>query len=226
MKQCLFVSSICLSLILKSWYWIFFSDTLLEITCSCLLPVTKISLTCLSSSSQILDVGSGLVYVLRVFFFMVYDFSAFFSCAPWWTDTTELSQCFLVLLFILKYISFYFEIMKIRVCFSYLAVEGGCSLPRVYARVSVCDVPVPSARSLRYRPAPSPHTSPSLLVPVPSRVVSTQEQFRSGLALCSLLFVFSCRSYIFCTSSSLSALCLVGVFQNSRLFLAPFSFIF
>ena len=124
----------------------------------------------------------------------------------------------MVLLFVLKYISFCFEIMKIRVCFSYLAVEGGRSLPRVYALVSRYDVAAPSARSLRYCPAPSPHALPSILVPIPSRVVSTQEQFHSGLALCSLVFVFSCRSYIFRTSSSPSALCLVGVFQNSLVY--------
>ena len=155
---------------------------------------------------------------------MVYDFSAFFSCAPWWTDITELSQCFMVLLFVLKYVSFCFEIMKIRVCFSYLAVEGGRSLPRVYALVSRYDVAAPSARSL---PCPVPAR-----LALDPRAYSISCSFHAGAVpfwACSLLtglcfFLPQLHfPYIFISVCPLPCWCFSKL---SCLFLAPFSFIF
>lgn len=100
------------------------------------------------------------------------------------------------------------------------------SPPHVYARVSMYDVLVPSARSPRCRPAPSPHTLPSLLAPVPSRAVSTGAvPFWALCPLTGLCFFLPQLHfpYIFISVCPLPCWCFSKL---SCLFSAPFSFIF
>lgn len=46
------------------------------------LPIKKIGLSCLLSSSQTLDIRSVLVICIMNIFFLVYEFSALFQLSP------------------------------------------------------------------------------------------------------------------------------------------------
>lgn len=81
------------------------------------LPIRKIGLSCLLSASQTLGIRSVLVICITNTFFLVYEFSALFQLSPLMNEHHRAYQCFIVVSFILKYISFYFDVMKILVYF-------------------------------------------------------------------------------------------------------------